>query len=78
VIIIPMKYQTEAGVLLGELTNEMWITSKGLPIWKDTLANVGVAGITPYKGSEKIELEDAQFNELTKVYFQTMRKPKGL
>ena len=77
-IIIPMKYQTEAGVLLGELTNEMWITSKGLPIWKDTLANVGVAGITPYKGSEKIELEDAQFNELTKVYFQTMRKPKGL
>ena len=77
-IIIPMKYQTEAGVLLGELTNEMWITSKGLPIWKDTLANVGVAGIAPYKGSEKIELEDAQFNELTRHYFLTARKPKGL
>ena len=77
-IIIPMKYQTEGGVLLGELTNEMWITSEGLPIWKDTLANVGVAGVKPYSGSEKIELEDAQFNELTRNYFLTARKPKGL
>ncbi len=77
-ITIPMKYQTEAGVLLGELTNGMWITSNGMPIYKDTLANVGVAGITPYSGSEKIELEDAQFNQLTARYFQTMRKPKGI
>lgn len=77
-VIIPMKYQTEAGVLLGELTNEMWITSKGLPIWKNTLANVGVAGIKPYSGSEKIELEDAQFNQLTQTYFQTAKKPRGL
>jgi hypothetical protein len=73
-----MKYQTEAGVLLGELTNEMWITSKGLPVWKNTLGNVGVAGITSYSGPEKIELEDAQFNEMTRHYFLTAKKPKGL
>lgn len=75
-ITIPMTQITEGGVLLGELTNKMWITSTGTPIWKDTLQNVGVAGLTPYKGSEKIELEDAQFNELTARYFQTMRKPR--
>ena len=75
-ITIPMTQITEGGVLLGELTNGMWITSTGTPIWKDTLQNVGVAGLTPYKGSEKIELEDAQFNELTARYFQTMRKPR--
>lgn len=77
-VIIPMKYQTEAGVLLGELTNGMWITSKGLSIYKNTLENVGVAGIKPYSGSEKIELEDAQFNELTRNYFLTAPKPRGL
>lgn len=73
-----MTYVTEGGVLIGELTNGMWITSKGLPIWKDTLEFVGVAGLKPYKGSEKIELDDARFNELTARYFQTMKKPKGL
>jgi hypothetical protein len=77
-VIIPMKYQTEAGVLLGELTNGMWITSKGLPIWKNTLANVGVAGIVDYEGPEKIELNDARYNELTQAYFSTLKKPRGL
>jgi hypothetical protein len=75
-VIIPMTYQTEGGVLIGELTNEMWITMKGTTFWKNTLTNVGVAGLTPYKGSEKIELEDAHYNELTARYFQTMRKPR--
>jgi len=77
-VIIPMKYQTEAGVLLGELTNGMWITSKGLPLWKNTLANVGVAGVSSYEGPEKIELQDAQFNEMTRAYFSTLKKPRGL
>lgn len=76
-ITIPMTYQTDAGVLLGELTNGMWITSNGVPLYKDTLQSMGVAGLTPYKGSEKIELEDAQYNLLTADYFLTLRRPQG-
>jgi hypothetical protein len=74
-VIIKMNKQLESGLLIGELTNGMWITQNGQPMYKDTLANVGVSGMTDYVGDAKIELEDAQFNELTADYFRTLRKP---
>lgn len=76
-VIIPMKYQTEAGILLGELTKGMWITSKGLPIYKSTLQATGVGELTPYSGSEKIELEQKHYDYLTADYFETKQKDKN-
>jgi hypothetical protein len=74
-VTIKMAKQLETGLLIGELTNGMWITENGQPIYKDTLSNMGVSGMTDYVGNAKIELEDAQFNELTADYFRTLRKP---
>jgi hypothetical protein len=74
-VVIKMTKLHDSGLLLGELTNGMWITENGQPIYKDTLSNMGVSGMTAYKGDAKIELEDAQFNELTADYFRTLRQP---
>lgn len=74
-VTIKMTKQLETGLLIGELTNGMWITQNGQVIYKNTLDNLGVSEMTKYAGSEKIELEDAQYNELTADYFRTLRKP---
>lgn len=74
-VTIKMTKKLETGLLIGELTNGMWITQNKQPLYKDTLANVGVSGMTDYVGNAKIELEDAQFNEMTADYFRTLRKP---
>lgn len=75
-VVIKMTKKHESGLLLGELTNGMWITQSGLTIYKNTLSNLGVSGLENYSGSEKIELEDALFNELTADYFRLMKQPE--
>lgn len=73
-MVIPMKYKF-GQVLLGDLTNGMFISSGKRPFYKDTLLNMGEFDLEPYTGSETIELTDFEFNDLTRDYFRLARKP---
>ena len=77
-ITIKMTKKHESGLLLGELTNGMWISQNGQPIYKETLANSDAAALSDYQGEEKVELEDALFNQLTAEYFLRAKKPSNL
>lgn len=72
-MIIPMKYKYN-NVLLGDLTNGMFISSGGMTFYKNTLLNVGVFELQPYSGNAKIEITDQQFNDLTRDYFRTLKR----
>jgi hypothetical protein len=72
-MIIPMKYKLD-DLLLGELTNGMFISIGKMPMYKNTLLSVSEFDLEPYEGSESIELTDEQFNEMTRDYFRTLRR----
>ena len=63
-------------MLLGDLTNEMFISQGGVPFYKNTLLSVSEFDLKPYSGSEKIELADEEFNRMTADYFAVLPKFK--
>jgi hypothetical protein len=62
-------------VLLGELTNGMFITKGKIPVYKNSLKSVSELDLLPYWGSEKIELSNGEYNEMTRSYFRTLKRP---
>ena len=75
-MIIPMQYKL-GDLLLGELTDGMFISQGKMPMYKNTLLNASEYDLEPYNGDEKIELTDEQFNEMTRNYFRTLKKVEG-
>jgi len=73
-MIIPMKYKL-GNLLLGELTNGMFISVSGFPFYKNTLTLNSEEALEPYEGNESVEITNQRFNELTRDYFSTIRKP---
>jgi hypothetical protein len=73
-MIIPMKYKL-GNLLLGELTNGMFISVSGMPFYKNTLTFNSEETLETYQGNESIEITNTQFNEFTRDYFRTIRKP---
>jgi hypothetical protein len=73
-MIIPMKYKL-GDLLLGELTNGMFISVSGFPFYKNTLTFNSEETLEPYEGNESVEITNTRFNELTRDYFSTIRKP---
>lgn len=73
-MIIPMKYKL-GDLLLGELTNGMFISVSGFPFYKNTLTFNSDETLEPYEGNESVEITNQRFNELTRDYFGTIRKP---
>jgi hypothetical protein len=73
-MIIPMKYKL-GDLLLGELTNGMFISVSGFPFYKNTLTFNSEETLEPYEGNESVEITNVRFNELTRDYFSTIRKP---
>jgi len=71
---IPIKYRL-GKVLLGELTNGMFITKGKIPVYKNSLRSVSELDLLPYWGSEKIELTNEEYNEMTRSYFRTLKRP---
>jgi hypothetical protein len=71
---IPIKYRL-GKVLLGELTHGMFITKGKIPVYKSSLLSVSELDLLPYWGSEKIELTNAEYNEMTRGYFMTLKRP---
>jgi hypothetical protein len=51
-VTIKMAKQLETGLLVGELTNGMWITENGQPIYKDTLSNTSPLSLPYSVGSD--------------------------
>jgi hypothetical protein len=74
---IPMKYKL-GDLLLGELTNGMFISVSGYPFYKNTLTFNSEETLEPYEGNESVEITNQRFNELTRDYFSTIRKPNGI
>ena len=70
---IPMKYKL-GDLLLGELTNGMFISVSGMPFYKNSLMFNSEETLEPYEGPESIEITDARFNEFTRDYFQNLRR----
>lgn len=73
-ITIPIKYRL-GKVLLGELTHGMFITKGKIPVYKNSLKSVSELDLLPYWGSEKIELSNGEYNEMTRSYFRTLKRP---
>jgi hypothetical protein len=73
-MIIPMKYKL-GNLLLGELTNGMFISVSGMPFYKNTLTFNSEETLEPYEGNESVEITNTQFNDFTRDYFRTIRKP---
>jgi hypothetical protein len=69
---IPIKYKL-GKVLLGELTNGMFITKGKIPVYKSSLLSVSELDLLPYWGDEKIELTNEEYNEMTRSYFLLKR-----
>jgi len=71
-VTIPIKYKL-GKVLLGELTNGMFITKGKIPVYKNSLLSVSELDLLPYWGDEKIELTNEEYNEMTRSYFLLKR-----
>ena len=67
-MIIPMKYKL-GDVLLGDLTNGMFISSGKVPFYKSTLGINSESDLKSYSGNETVELSTDEFNALTATYF---------
>jgi hypothetical protein len=72
-MMIPMKYKL-GDLLLGELTNGMFISVSGMPFYKNSLMFNNEETLEPYEGPESIEITDDRFNEFTRDYFRTLRR----
>lgn len=73
-MMIPMRYKL-GELLLGDLTNGMFISVSGYPFYKDSLIFNSEETLEPYQGNESVDITDMQFNDLTRDYFATVRKP---
>jgi hypothetical protein len=63
-ITIKMTKKHESGLLLGEVTPDLWITETKMPIYKNTLLNGMASNVEDYNGTEYIELDDAKYKRL--------------
>lgn len=70
---IPMTYKL-GDLLLGELTNGMFISVSAYPFYKNTLIFNSEETLEPYVGDEAVEISDAQFNDFTRQYFSCLQK----
>jgi len=71
-ITIPIKYRL-GKVLLGELTNGMFVTKNKIPVYKSSLLSVSEFDLLPYWGDEKIELTNEEYNDMTRSYYLTLK-----
>jgi hypothetical protein len=62
---IKMTKNHESGVLLGEVTPDLWITETKMPVYKNTLLNSAAPGIRDYDGDRYVELDEATFERLS-------------
>lgn len=67
-----MKYKL-GDLLLGELTNGMFISVSGYPFYKNTLIFNSDETLEPYEGPESVEISNARFNDMTRDYFNTLK-----
>lgn len=62
---IKMTKKHESGILLGEITPDLWITETKMPIYKNTLLNGAARVIENYDGDEYIELDEKTHKRLS-------------
>ena len=65
-ITIKMTKKHESGILLGEVTPDLWITETKMPIYKNTLLNSAAPGVEDYSGDEYIDLDVDTFEKLSR------------
>jgi hypothetical protein len=75
-MVIPMKYKL-GDLLLGDLTNGMFISVSGMPFYKKTLIFNSEQELEPYEGNESVEITNTEFNDFTRDYFRNLRKPNN-
>ena len=62
---IKMTKKHESGLLLGELTRDLWITETKMPVYKNTMLNGAAPAIEDYDGDEYIELNEKTYERLS-------------
>jgi len=62
---IKMTKKHESGILLGELTPDLWITETKMPIYKNNLLNGETPTVQDYDGDEYIELDNSTYKRLS-------------
>ncbi len=62
---IKMTKKHESGILLGEVTPDLWITETKMPIYKNTLLNGAARAVEDYDGDEYIELDEKTYKRLS-------------
>jgi hypothetical protein len=62
---IKMTKKHESGILLGEVTPDLWITETKMPIYKNTLLNGAARVVENYDGDEYVELDDKTYKRLS-------------
>ena len=62
---IKMTKKHESGMLLGEVTPDLWITETKMPIYKINLLNSPSPVVEDYNGDNYIELDEAAFKRLS-------------
>jgi len=63
-----MTKKHESGLLLGEVTPDLWITETKMPIYKNVLLNGAASEVEDYTGDKYIELEDNFYKSLADGY----------
>ena len=61
-----MTKKHESGLLLGEVTPNLWITETKMPIYKNTLLNGEASVVEDYDGDEYIEMDEKAYKRLSK------------
>jgi len=62
---IKMTKKHESGLLLGEVTPDLWITETKMPIYKSTLLNGAARVVENYDGNEYVELDEKTYKRLS-------------
>jgi len=62
---IKMTKKHESGILLGEVTPDLWITETKMPIYKNTLLNGAAQVVEDYDGDEYVELDEKTYKRLS-------------
>lgn len=60
-----MTKKHESGMLLGEITPDLWITETKMPIYKNNLINSEAPIVEDYEGDNYIELDDDIYKKLS-------------
>lgn len=61
-----MTKKHESGMLLGEITPDLWITETKMPIYKNNLLNSQAPKVEDYSGDKYIELDETIFKRLSR------------